>query len=251
MIHPPQPDEIERSDSNSIFRHDELNAVTENNLAVDESNTTSFVSWLCIRSLCCPYPLLSFDDYTLNSVVNDAYSSPKSSTFHGKVCLCCCPCYYVATHEVRLIKQYSTYSAASAQQSTRRIFCRSCCFFPYYLLKQNFFIDELKDANSVKFSWETKHTHTTPFKDENEDDETPIHVNRKVVLLGSSGSGKSSIFARMVNENFTENEDESLPRNNPDTSATIGIRSLFKNNNNNLVFLEIWDTPPDGERAKR
>ena len=64
------------------------------------------------------------------------------------------------------------------------------------------------------------------------DDSMPV-VNLKVVVIGDSGVGKSSLLYRFVNHRFLEN-----------TKATIGIDLLSyeTNINGTQVYVQFWDT---------
>ena len=60
--------------------------------------------------------------------------------------------------------------------------------------------------------------------------------NCKVVLIGESGVGKTSIISRFINDTF----DEGLVTTTGASYA--GKDMIFKDYNNQLVKFEIWDT---------
>lgn len=61
----------------------------------------------------------------------------------------------------------------------------------------------------------------------------PNTVNLKVVLVGDTGVGKSSIVNRYVNDNFR-----------PDEVATVGASYVSKiiQKDSNAIKFNIWDT---------
>ena len=70
--------------------------------------------------------------------------------------------------------------------------------------------------------------------DENDGEEEGRHC--KVVLLGESGVGKTSIISRFINDTF---EDGLVTT----TGASYAGKDLvFKDYNNQIVRFEIWDT---------
>ena len=64
-------------------------------------------------------------------------------------------------------------------------------------------------------------------------EEDPILTNLKILIIGESGVGKSSLLLRFTDDQF-----------DPDQEATIGVDFKVKviNNNGNKVKLAIWDT---------
>ena len=63
--------------------------------------------------------------------------------------------------------------------------------------------------------------------------EDPILTNLKILIIGESGVGKSSLLLRFTDDQF-----------DPDQEATIGVDFKVKviDNNGNKVKLAIWDT---------
>ena len=64
-------------------------------------------------------------------------------------------------------------------------------------------------------------------------EEDPILTNLKILIIGESGVGKSSLLLRFTDDQF-----------DPDQEATIGVDFKVKviDNNGNKVKLAIWDT---------
>ena len=71
---------------------------------------------------------------------------------------------------------------------------------------------------------------------EGDDNEGEDAKTCKVVLLGESGVGKTSIISRFINDTF----DEGLVTT---TGASyVGKDMVFKDYNNQVIKFEIWDT---------
>ena len=71
---------------------------------------------------------------------------------------------------------------------------------------------------------------------EDDDNEGEDAKTCKVVLLGESGVGKTSIISRFINDTF----DEGLVTT---TGASyVGQDMVFKDYNNQVIKFEIWDT---------
>ena len=71
---------------------------------------------------------------------------------------------------------------------------------------------------------------------EDDDNEGEDAKTCKVVLLGESGVGKTSIISRFINDTF----DEGLVTT---TGASyVGKDMVFKDYNNQVIKFEIWDT---------
>jgi len=71
---------------------------------------------------------------------------------------------------------------------------------------------------------------------EDDDNEGEDAKTCKVVLLGESGVGKTSIISRFINDTF----DEGLVTT---TGASyVGKDMIFQDYNNQVVKFEIWDT---------
>ena len=64
-------------------------------------------------------------------------------------------------------------------------------------------------------------------------EEDPILTNLKILIIGESGVGKSSLLLRFTDDQF-----------DPDQEATIGVDFKVKviDNHGNRVKLAIWDT---------
>ena len=71
---------------------------------------------------------------------------------------------------------------------------------------------------------------------EDDDNEGEDSRNCKVVLLGESGVGKTSIISRFINDTFEEGLMTTTG------ASYAGKELIFKDFNNQVVKFEIWDT---------
>ena len=69
-----------------------------------------------------------------------------------------------------------------------------------------------------------------------EEEEIPSEIEVKVVLLGETHTGKTSLISKLINDAFSYNEPSTL------VASSVEKVYEYKEYNNVEVRMEIWDT---------